>query len=137
LLIQFFLSIPSTSIFLSSVILIDLHFVLFDYLTSFFLLLLKNLGKMATRSQVPTDTTPLLGANQPRHPTVTRVPTFMQTSVPNRRSILHAFANITLHMLLELVLPIILYYVFRLFLSPLVSLLLAGVPAAFIVIFKG
>ncbi|ORZ14077.1 hypothetical protein BCR42DRAFT_329809 [Absidia repens] len=40
-------------------------------------------------------------------------------------------------MLLELVLPIILYYVCRLFLSPLLSLLLAGVPAALIVAFKG
>ncbi|KAI8093643.1 uncharacterized protein BX664DRAFT_260599 [Halteromyces radiatus] len=40
-------------------------------------------------------------------------------------------------MLLELVLPIILYYIFRMFLSPLLSLLLAGVPAAMIVAFKG
>ncbi|KAI8335586.1 hypothetical protein BC941DRAFT_462049 [Chlamydoabsidia padenii] len=39
-------------------------------------------------------------------------------------------------MLLELVLPLILYYVFRLFLSPLTSLLLAGVPAALIVAVK-
>ncbi|ORZ24336.1 hypothetical protein BCR42DRAFT_316909 [Absidia repens] len=61
----------------------------------------------------------------------------MQTSVPNRRYILHSFGNISLHILLELVLPVGLYYVFRTFLSPLLSLLLAGVPAALIVTFKG
>ncbi|SAM00981.1 hypothetical protein [Absidia glauca] len=91
---------------------------------------------MTSGVNTPTATTPLLGSKQPRHATVTRVPTFMQTSVPNRRTILQAFGNITLHMLLELVLPIALYYIFRLFLSPLLSLLLAGVPAALIVAVK-
>ncbi|CAO3645663.1 unnamed protein product [Cunninghamella blakesleeana] len=92
---------------------------------------------MASFVKVPTDKTPLLGKSSvPKNITITRVPTFLQSSLPRRRSILKAFANITVHLFLEIVLPLILYYVLRLFLSPLLSLLLAGVPAAFIVIFK-
>ncbi|KAI9308584.1 hypothetical protein BJ944DRAFT_259941 [Cunninghamella echinulata] len=92
---------------------------------------------MVALSQPSTDTTPLLGKNsQPKHITITRVPTFLQSSLPRRRSILKAFGNITIHLVLEIILPLILYYVLRVFLSPLLSLLLAGLPAAFIVIFK-
>ncbi|KAG1058815.1 hypothetical protein G6F42_028529 [Rhizopus arrhizus] len=41
------------------------------------------------------------------------------------------------HMLFELVLPIVLYYVLRGFVSPLLALLLAGVPTAIAVVVKG
>jgi hypothetical protein len=40
-------------------------------------------------------------------------------------------------MLFELVLPIVLYYVLREFVSPLLALLLAGVPTALVVVVKG
>ncbi|KAI8366661.1 uncharacterized protein BYT42DRAFT_587413 [Radiomyces spectabilis] len=85
---------------------------------------------------VPSVTTPLLG-NGPQRRHVQRVPTFFTTSIPNRRSILRAFTSIAVHMLFELVLPIALYYVLRLFVSPLLSLLIAGLPPALIVIVKG
>ncbi|KAI8372151.1 hypothetical protein BD560DRAFT_306884, partial [Blakeslea trispora] len=41
------------------------------------------------------------------------------------------------HMIFELILPIVLYYVLREFTSPLLALLLAGVPTALIVLYKG
>ncbi|KAI9323371.1 hypothetical protein BX666DRAFT_1846637 [Dichotomocladium elegans] len=40
-------------------------------------------------------------------------------------------------MMFELVLPIVLYYVLRVFFSPLLALILAGLPPAFMVILKG
>ncbi|KAI9250337.1 hypothetical protein BY458DRAFT_27749, partial [Sporodiniella umbellata] len=81
----------------------------------------------------PTANTPLL-----RKPVrgVSRVPTFFRSSIPNRRSILRAFFSMALHMLLELVVPIIIYYVLRNFVSPLLALLLAGLPTALMVIVK-
>ncbi|KAJ8652013.1 hypothetical protein O0I10_012357 [Lichtheimia ornata] len=102
----------------------------------------------------PSSTTPLLpqsptsissssagsssgGGGKPRYRSIHRVPTFMQTSVPNRRSIVHAFLNMTMHMMLELVFPIALYYALRTILSPLWSLVLAGVPTAIMVVIKG
>lgn len=94
----------------------------------------------------PTVTTPLLKksgtggsvGSSPRTPGgVHRVPTFFKSSIPNRRSLLHAFAGMVVHMLFELVLPIILYYVLRSFVSPLLALLLAGVPTAIVVVYKG
>jgi hypothetical protein len=82
----------------------------------------------------PTATTPLLGnGNRGVH----RVPTFFKSSIPNRRSLLHAFVGMAMHMVFELVLPIILYYVLRSFVSPLLALLLAGVPTAIVVVYKG
>lgn len=68
---------------------------------------------------------------------VHRVPTFFKSSIPNRRSLLHAFVGMAVHMLFELVLPIVLYYVLRNFVSPLLALLLAGVPTAIAVVVKG
>lgn len=88
-----------------------------------------------------TSTTPLLGdaaravRAAPGH--LQRVPTFMQASVPSRRWILHAFLDLTLHMMFELVLPIGLYYVFRVYFSPLVSLLLSSIPPSMAVVVKG
>ncbi|RCH77611.1 hypothetical protein CU098_003988 [Rhizopus stolonifer] len=81
----------------------------------------------------PTANTPLL-RKPPRG--VSRVPTFFRSSIPNRRSILRAFFSMALHMLLELVVPIIIYYVLRNFVSPLLALLLAGLPTAVMVIIK-
>ncbi|KAI8888612.1 hypothetical protein K501DRAFT_282702, partial [Backusella circina FSU 941] len=89
---------------------------------------------MSSSSSLPTSSTPLLGPNKVR---VHRVPTFLKSSIPNRRSILHAFVGMTIHMLFELVLPIVLYYVLREFVSPLLALLLAGVPTALVVVVKG
>lgn len=94
----------------------------------------------------PTSTTPLLSgttnttasgsSSVPRYRSVGRAPTFMQTSVPNRRSITRAFLNITVHMMTELVLPILLYYVLRLYMSPLPALVFASAPPALTVVFK-
>ncbi|KAI8142281.1 hypothetical protein BJV82DRAFT_616185 [Fennellomyces sp. T-0311] len=97
----------------------------------------------------PTSTTPLLSqsvssattthasGSSPRYKTVQRAPTFMQTSIPNRKSIVHAFVDLTLHMMFELVLPIALYYALRTFASPIVSLVVAGIPPALVVVIKG
>ncbi|KAI7903243.1 uncharacterized protein BX663DRAFT_507966 [Cokeromyces recurvatus] len=87
---------------------------------------------------IPTVTTPLLSdiRNDIKNK-VKRVPTFVKPSIPNRRTILKAFFNITLHLLFELVLPIVLYYIIRNFCSLLLSLLLAGIPNAIAVIVKG
>ncbi|CAO3673002.1 unnamed protein product [Rhizopus stolonifer] len=81
----------------------------------------------------PTANTPLL-RKPPRG--VSRVPTFFRSSIPNRRSILRAFFSMALHMLLELVVPIVIYYVLRNFVPPLLALLLAGLPTAVMVIIK-
>lgn len=83
-----------------------------------------------------TSSTPLLN-DTPKSRGVHRVPTFFKSSIPNRRSLLNAFVGMALHMLFELVLPIILYYVLRGFVSPLLALLLAGLPTAVIVVYKG
>ncbi|KAG2203939.1 uncharacterized protein EV154DRAFT_494571 [Mucor mucedo] len=83
-----------------------------------------------------TSSTPLLN-EAPKSRGVHRVPTFFKSSIPNRRSLLHAFVGMAIHMLFELVLPIILYYVLRGFVSPLLALLLAGLPTAVIVVYKG
>ncbi|KAI9476394.1 MAG: hypothetical protein EXX96DRAFT_577041 [Benjaminiella poitrasii] len=93
---------------------------------------------ISSSSIIPTVTTPLLSnvSNDIKNK-VHRVPTFIKSSIPNRRSILKAFFNMTLHMLFELVLPIILYYVLRKFVSPLTALLLTGLPTAIIVVFNG
>ncbi|CEI92952.1 Putative Cytoplasmic protein [Rhizopus microsporus] len=80
-------------------------------------------------------TTPLLSQQKPPRG-VQRVPTFFKSSIPNRRSILRAFFSMAMHMLFELVVPIIIYYVLRNFVSPLLALLLAGVPTALMVIIK-
>ncbi|KAI9497768.1 hypothetical protein BDB00DRAFT_756094 [Zychaea mexicana] len=61
----------------------------------------------------------------------------MQTSVPSRRSILQAFLDMTLHLMFELVLPIALYYALRTFTSPIISLVVAGIPPALVVVIKG
>ncbi|KAI7859482.1 hypothetical protein BDC45DRAFT_496180 [Circinella umbellata] len=109
-----------------------------------------------TRPSSPTSTTPLLSettstaathggsaigsigsSTSPRYNSVRRVPTFMQTSVPGRRSIIHAFLDMTMHMMFELVLPIILYYVLRTQFSPIISLVVAGIPPALVVVVKG
>ena len=84
---------------------------------------------------IPKDSTPLLNKKKVRH--VHRVPTFFRSSLPNRRSILRAFVGMVVHMIFELVLPIVLYYVLREFTSPLLALLLAGVPTAMTVLYKG
>lgn len=83
-----------------------------------------------------TSSTPLLN-EAPKSRGVHRVPTFFKSSIPNRRSLLHAFVGMAIHMLFELVLPIILYYVLRGFVSPLLALLLAGLPTAVVVVYKG
>ncbi|KAG1147786.1 hypothetical protein G6F37_003800 [Rhizopus arrhizus] len=90
---------------------------------------------MSRHANNPTATTPLLGQKKPARG-VSRVPTFFRSSVPNRRSILRAFFSMALHMLLELVVPIVIYYVLRNFVSPLLALLLAGVPTAVMVVVK-
>ncbi|KAI9272802.1 hypothetical protein BDA99DRAFT_499227 [Phascolomyces articulosus] len=108
------------------------------------------------RPSSPTSTTPLLSEtastsathgsssagsvgspSSPRYNTVPRVPTFMQTSVPSRRSIIHAFLDMTMHMMFELVLPIVLYYALRTQFSPIISLVVAGIPPALVVVVKG
>ena len=84
-----------------------------------------------------TSSTPLLNGSNPKVRGVHRVPTFFKSSIPNRRSLVHAFGDMAVHMLFELVFPVILYYVLRGFVSPLLALLLAGVPTAIVVIYKG
>lgn len=83
-----------------------------------------------------TASTPLL-KNEPKVRGVHRVPTFFKSAIPNRRSLLKAFVDMAIHMLFELVIPIALYYILRNFVSPLLALLLAGVPTAITVIVKG
>jgi hypothetical protein len=91
----------------------------------------------STSSYSATSSTPLLSNEQPKKRGVHRVPTFFKSSIPNRRSLVHAFGDMAVHMLLELVFPVILYYVLRSFVSPLLALLLAGVPTALVVVYKG
>ncbi|KAI8981064.1 hypothetical protein BDB01DRAFT_795192 [Pilobolus umbonatus] len=86
-------------------------------------------------ANTPTSSTPLLG-DRPKIRGVQRVPTFFKSSIPNRRSLLKAFIHMAVNMLFELVLPILLYYVLRNFVSPLLALLMAGIPTAIIVIVK-
>jgi hypothetical protein len=88
-------------------------------------------------SREATAKTPLLNNEGPKVRGVHRVPTFFKSSIPNRRSLLNAFVGMAVHMLFELVLPIVLYYVLRGFVSPLLALLLAGVPTALAVMVKG
>lgn len=90
----------------------------------------------SSASHTPTASTPLLN-DGPKIRGVHRVPTFFKSSIPNRRSLLNAFVGMAVHMLFELVLPIVLYYVLRGFVSPLLALLLAGVPTAIAVVVKG
>ena len=140
----FFLLLPCFPVFLY------LFFFFFSF--SFFFLMVDK----KTRPSSPTSTTPLLsettsttathGSNtigsigsptSPRHNSVHRVPTFMQTSVPSRRSIIKAFLDMTMHMMFELALPIILYYALRTQFSPIISLIAAGIPPALVVVVKG
>lgn len=100
------------------------------------------MSRQSSTSSHATSTTPLLSGssgslNSPNVRKVHRVPTFFKSSIPNRRSLVHAFGDMALHMLFELVFPVILYYVLRGFVSPLLALLLAGVPTAIVVIYKG
>jgi hypothetical protein len=66
---------------------------------------------------------PLLGIETHPHQTdMPRIPTFMQSSIPNRRSILGIFWSLTVSMMIELIIPIALYYSLRPFVSAIVAL---------------
>ncbi|KAM3583645.1 hypothetical protein VKS41_003618 [Umbelopsis sp. WA50703] len=77
---------------------------------------------------------PLLGIEtHPSQATIPRIPTFMQSSIPNRRSILGIFWSLTVNMMIELIIPIALYYSLRPFVSAIVALVISGLPPAIVV----
>lgn len=79
---------------------------------------------------------PLLGIETHPHQTdMPRIPTFMQSSIPNRRSILGIFWSLTVSMMIELIIPIALYYSLRPFVSAIVALVISGFPPAIVVAF--
>lgn len=79
---------------------------------------------------------PLLGIETHHNQVeVPRIPTFMQSSIPNRRSILGIFWSLTVSMMIELIIPIGLYYSLRPFVSAIVALTISGFPPAIVVVF--
>ncbi|KAI8577601.1 hypothetical protein K450DRAFT_251595 [Umbelopsis ramanniana AG] len=93
-------------------------------------------SKKATHAKHADERAPLLGIEtHPSQAEIPRIPTFMQDSIPNRRSILGIFWSLTVSMAIELIIPIALYYAVRPFTTALVALVISGFPPAVVVVF--
>jgi len=86
-----------------------------------------------------TATTPLLGIERhhQKKADVPRIPTVIQGSIPTKRSITRIFLSITLDLVIEVFLPVILYYILKPSFSAIWALVISGIPPLLVVLYKG
>lgn len=86
-----------------------------------------------------TATTPLLGIERhhQKKANVPRIPTVIQGSIPTKHSITRIFLSITLNLVIEVFLPVVLYYILKPYFSAIWALVISGIPPMLVVLYKG
>ena len=83
----------------------------------------------------PTAKTPLLGIDRhDKKQPIPRIPSIIESSIPTKRSLLSIWFSIAVNVVIDIFLPLILYYTLVHEIGTLWALVVSGIPPAFVVL---